>query len=79
MKNGKGLQIQNQTSWTTYTQGRILVHLGTCYIDKIVRRLSETKQPSSWHSGGSEVGRHCRFQALCKEGRVQAAWPPDPE
>lgn len=55
-----------------------------CYsssIDKTVRSLSETKQPSSWHSSGSTAGRHRRFQALCTEGKepAQATWPPDPE
>lgn len=43
-----------------------------CYsssIDKTVRSLSETKQPSSWHSSGSTAGRHRRFQALCTEGK----------
>lgn len=45
--------------------------LGTSYtaLDKIVRRLSETKQPSSWHPSGPRAGGHCRFQVLCTEGK----------
>lgn len=38
-------------------------------MDKIVKRLSETKRPSFWHLSGSTAGRNCRLQALGIEGK----------
>lgn len=37
--------------------------------DRIVRRLSETKQPSSWRPSEPRSDGHCRFQVLCTEDK----------
>lgn len=81
-EDGKALQIHNQgclTAKDASTPGQFLCCYS--YTDKTVKSLSETKRRSSWHSSGSTVGRLCRFQALCTEGKdaSQATWAPDPE
>lgn len=47
-------------------------------MDKIMKRLSETKRPSFWHSSSSTVGRHCR-SLECRRQRGQVTWVPNPE
>lgn len=69
-EDGKALQIHNQgclTAKDASTPGQFLCCYS--YTDKTVKRLSEAKRRSSWHSSGSTVGRLCRFQALCTEGK----------